>query len=278
MASLTQAYVLETYPDEVLSSSAEFSDSDTVIFDSDYNDNNNNGGSNDNDGGGNDDNGSSNNNNSGGDNDDGDHRPDTIEVEGAEESQLKEDGFQGNLVKLLPVSHRFSSSSMMTCSSSAANISSILDVCQTLPSTVQDERKSPPELLSDVRHLCMQMKACLNRISSLEAELTAMHHELSDFWTQLDNTRAKKTRSSTKIKAHFLTHSELKEAFEKEEVECQKWEQINAEREAQKARDVAECSAWINEDSVLKTFNYSLSHYKKKDDLITIASAFVRYR
>ncbi|KAG6876505.1 hypothetical protein C0992_012680 [Termitomyces sp. T32_za158] len=169
---------------------------------------------------------------------------------------------------------------MMTCLSSAANISSILDACQTLPSTVQDERKSPPELLSDVRHLRMQMKACLNRISGLEAELAAsnshctlMRRELSDFRTKLDNTRAKKTRGSTKIKACFLTHPELKEAFEKEEVERQKREQINAEREAQKARDAAERSARINEDSVLKTFDYPLSHYKKKDDLIMIASA-----
>ncbi|KNZ80964.1 hypothetical protein J132_03664, partial [Termitomyces sp. J132] len=35
----------------------------------------------------------------------------------------------------------------------------------------------------------------------------------------------------------------------------------------------AECAVWINEDSILKTFKYPLSHYKKKDDLITIASA-----
>ncbi|KAG6875193.1 hypothetical protein C0992_004834 [Termitomyces sp. T32_za158] len=200
--------------------------------------NNNNGGNdNNNDGGSN--GGDSGNNNNSGNNDNGDHRPDTIEVEGAEESQLEEDGFQG---ELLPVSHRFSSSSMMTHSSSATNISSILDACQTLPSTVQDERKSPPELLSDVRHLCMQMRACLNRILGLEAELTVsnshctlMRHELSDFRTKLDNTRAKKTWGSTKIKACFLTHPELKEAFEKEEVECQKWDQINAEKEAQKA-------------------------------------------
>ncbi|KAG6873920.1 hypothetical protein C0992_008290, partial [Termitomyces sp. T32_za158] len=65
----------------------------------------------------------------------------------------------------------------------------------------------------------------------------------------------------------------LMEAFEKEEIERQKQQQANVEKEAQKLRDAAERAAQINEDSFLKTFDHSLSHYKKKDDLITIASA-----
>ncbi|KAG6894764.1 hypothetical protein C0992_004788 [Termitomyces sp. T32_za158] len=64
-------------------------------------------------------------------------------------------------------------SEVETSSSSAANISSILDNCQTLPSIAQDQRKSSPELLSDIQYLRIQMKACQDKILGLEAELAA---------------------------------------------------------------------------------------------------------
>ncbi|KAH0587353.1 hypothetical protein H2248_006153 [Termitomyces sp. 'cryptogamus'] len=297
MASSSQVHVPETYPDKIPSSLKEFSDSDLDATDYDYEDGSEECVSSD----------------SEGDQLEGpevEGQVERSEVEGqvegsevegqvegsevegqveeseVEESQSEEDRSHGKTYpdcvdpdKLPSMPHSFSSSSMITHLSSAANISSILDSFQALPSTTQDEQKSSPELLSDVHALCIQMKAYEDKILGLEAQLAAsnahcmlVHHELGDIWTQLDNVKTKKTHGSTKIKACFLTHPELKEAFEKEEIKHWKQEQINA-KEAQKTQDVAECIAQINKDSILKTFEYPFSHYKKKDDLITIASA-----
>ncbi|KAG6886415.1 hypothetical protein C0992_004056 [Termitomyces sp. T32_za158] len=124
-------------------------------------------------------------------------------------------------------------------SSSAANVSFILDIYQYSISLAQYQQKNPSKLLSEVHSLCRQMKAYKDTIANLEAQLTASNvhctlvcHELGDVQTQLDNVKRRKTCGSTKIKAWFLTHPELKEALETEEIECKERERISAVKEA----------------------------------------------
>lgn len=90
---------------------------------------------------------------------------------------------------------------------------------------------------------------------------------------QIENLTKKKTRTSTKVKARFGTLPELKAAFQEEEVRRQEQERLNAEKEAQKTAETAARNARIATDTVLRTFDNSLSTYKRKDDLLTIAGA-----
>ena len=63
---------------------------------------------------------------------------------------------------------------------------------------------------------------------------------------------------------------ELRAAFQEEEARLEQ-ERLNAEKEAQKTAETTAQNACITTDTVLQTFDNSLSAYKCKDDLLTIA-------
>ncbi|KAG6824269.1 hypothetical protein H0H92_007398, partial [Tricholoma furcatifolium] len=109
--------------------------------------------------------------------------------------------------------------------------------------------------------------------TACEAHCTMIQAELGETLTRLQNTRQKKTRGSTKIKAWFVTHPELKEAFEKEEVERLEKERIEAEKEMQKVALANARTTRIARDSVLKTFLLPISTLKKKEDLEVLVTA-----
>ena len=98
---------------------------------------------------------------------------------------------------------------------------------------------------------------------------------MADANKQIENLTKKKTRTSTKVKACFGTLPELKAAFEEEEAQHLEQERLNAEKDAQKTAETVTRNTRIATDSVLQTFDNSLSAYKRKDDLlpVTIASA-----
>ncbi|KAG6863778.1 hypothetical protein C0991_003264 [Blastosporella zonata] len=81
-----------------------------------------------------------------------------------------------------------------------------------------------------------------------------------------------KTCGSTKIKAHFVTHPELKDAFEEEEKEHLEKERVKAEKEAQKVVDANVRNTQIACKSVLKTFELPITLYKKKEDFEILAT------
>jgi len=96
---------------------------------------------------------------------------------------------------------------------------------------------------------------------------------MADANKQIENLTKKKTCTSTKVKAHFGTLPELKAAFQEEEAQCLEQERLNAEKEAQKTAETMAQNAYIATDTILWTFDNSLSTYKCKDDLLTIAGA-----
>ncbi|KAG2074554.1 hypothetical protein BDR04DRAFT_1115439 [Suillus decipiens] len=111
------------------------------------------------------------------------------------------------------------------------------------------------------------------QLTAAEAHCTLTSHQLSMLNEQLANKTQKKHQKSKKINAHFVMHSELKEAFEVEEKECIEKERIDTGKAAQKKAENDVQLLCIEEDIKTKVFDSPLSSYKHKDDLITIAGA-----
>jgi hypothetical protein len=109
-------------------------------------------------------------------------------------------------------------------------------------------------------------------IDSANAHCTLMQRSATTALTALENTK-RKTRRSVKTGARFVTHPELKEAFEAERVVRLAKEKEAADTAAKKAVDDAARTARISQDTASKIFNQALSAYKLKDDLITVAGA-----
>ncbi|KAG1905855.1 uncharacterized protein F5891DRAFT_1182921 [Suillus fuscotomentosus] len=111
------------------------------------------------------------------------------------------------------------------------------------------------------------------RLAAAEAHCTLTSHQVSMLNEWLANKTQKKRQKLKKINARFVTHPELKEAFEAEEIERTEKEKVDAEKAAQKKAENDLRLSRIEEDIKTKVFDGSLSSYKRKDDLIIIAGA-----
>ncbi|KAG1721065.1 hypothetical protein EDB19DRAFT_2044466 [Suillus lakei] len=111
------------------------------------------------------------------------------------------------------------------------------------------------------------------RLAAAEAHCTLASHQISMLNERLVNKTQKKCQKSKKINACFVTHPELREAFEAEEIERIEKEKVDAEKAAQKKAENDVRLSCIEEDIKTKVFDGSLSSYKRKDDLVTIAGA-----
>ncbi|KIL54744.1 hypothetical protein M378DRAFT_91977 [Amanita muscaria Koide BX008] len=145
---------------------------------------------------------------------------------------------------------------------------------------IMDKRKSPEELVNEIQELRQQLRAVYDAFRMQEASTqaanahcTIVKRALTDCRTQLQNLNKTKERGSSKIKARFLTGEGLREAFEAEDAERQEREKENAEKEAQKLAEQEVRNARIAEDAVSKVFAHTLTSYKKKDELLSIAGA-----
>src|SRR5436190_572514 len=102
--------------------------------------------------------------------------------------------------------------------------------------------QSESELRTELCLLCQQNLALSHTMTMQSAELeasnahcTIVQSEITDLCTQLANWHEKKTRPSTKLKAHFVTLPELKDIFNLQEAERLEKEKRDAEKLAQKA-------------------------------------------
>ena len=117
----------------------------------------------------------------------------------------------------------------------------------------------------------LQVQDSLKRAA--DAHCTIMKQAVSDLRVQLNNMKKKANCGSTKVKARFLTLPQLKDSFEVEEVERAERQHVTADKDAQKTAEEAERKARIQEEASVKTFEFLLNLYKRKDDLHTIARA-----
>ena len=168
---------------------------------------------------------------------------------------------------------------------SSTTIATLMDIsnltyhCRTVPLEV-DKQKSPEELVNEVQELRQQLRAVYDAFQMQEASTqaanahcTIVKRALTDCRTQVQNLSKIKERGSSKIKARFLTGEGLREAFEAEDVERQEREKENAEKEAQKLAELEARNARIADDAASKVFDHTLTSYKKKDELLSIAGA-----
>ncbi|KAG6824179.1 hypothetical protein H0H92_007768 [Tricholoma furcatifolium] len=167
----------------------------------------------------------------------------------------------------------------MTWSSSAASMNSITPASKLVPREY-DAMKSWDDLFMEVRQLRGEVGALKTQLRLTKSELnganthcSVIQQELMSTLVRLENTRKKMTRGSTKIKACFVTHPELKVAFEEEEKERMEKERVDAEKEAQKVADANAWSTRIARGSVLKTFDFPITSYKKKEESEVLATA-----
>ncbi|KAG0703514.1 hypothetical protein DFH29DRAFT_998504 [Suillus ampliporus] len=111
------------------------------------------------------------------------------------------------------------------------------------------------------------------QLAAAEAHCTLAKNQISMLNEQLANKTQKKHQKSKKLNARFIMHPELKEAFEAEEIERAEKEKADAEKAVQKTVENDAQLSHIEEDIKAKVFGSSLASYKRKDNLITIASA-----
>lgn len=143
-----------------------------------------------------------------------------------------------------------------------------------------DKEKSHEDLVKEVQELRRDNQR-LNEISNIHtgemkamnAHLTILGRQMEQFRVRLDNEKKRKERGSTKIKARFMTLPENRAAFEAEEAEREKQQQVAAEKEAQKEAEAANRQRRINEAAFTQDFDQPLSSFKKKDELLSIAIA-----
>ncbi|KAF5357006.1 hypothetical protein D9756_006480 [Leucocoprinus leucothites] len=142
-----------------------------------------------------------------------------------------------------------------------------------------DEAKSHEELLSDIRKLQGTVSMLAEAVHSQEAQIhaanshcTIIKRQLELSQIRLQNTKKKKERGSTKIKARFITLPSLKAAFYAEDA-------MRAEKERQEVIRLTEKEAHdvlieqrITEESASRVFT-SLTSYKTKFDLCMLARA-----
>jgi hypothetical protein len=157
--------------------------------------------------------------------------------------------------------------------SRSTSASSTIASARTVLSRTPDWQKSFPELLSELNDLRAQVRQKDAELLAANAHCTIIQRGMADANKQIENLTKKKTRTSTKVKARFGTLPELKAAFQEEEAQRLEQERLNAEKEAQKTAETTARNARIATDTILRTFDNSLSAYKRKDDLLTIAGA-----
>ncbi|KAM6491483.1 hypothetical protein JOM56_013052 [Amanita muscaria] len=165
-----------------------------------------------------------------------------------------------------PAINTWSHSRSTSASSSITSATAVL-------SQTPDWQKLFPELLGELNDLWAQVRQKDAALLAANAHCTIIQRCMADANKQIENLTKKKTRTSTKVKACFGTLPELKAAFEEEEAQRLEQERLNAEKEAQKTAETAVRNARIATDTILRTFDNSLSAYKRKDDLLTIAGA-----
>ncbi|KAG6876477.1 hypothetical protein C0993_002774 [Termitomyces sp. T159_Od127] len=101
--------------------------------------------------------------------------------------------------------------------------------------------------------------------NAANAHCTVVPAELKVVLIHLKNTQWEKAQGSIKVKAHFVTHPDLEEALDAEEMEQLEKEQVEAKKEAQKIADINAQNICIAHNSTLKVYDLPLSSLKKKE-------------
>ncbi|KAI0729980.1 hypothetical protein C8Q72DRAFT_745963, partial [Fomitopsis betulina] len=140
-------------------------------------------------------------------------------------------------------------------------------------------RLSRDESLAELRRLREQNRALSMELQSTKAELeasnahcTLMKHENGDLRTQLENSKKRKERNTSRRMARFITNQSLRSRYEQEKAEQEAKKQEQEQRRQEKeARDTEE-AAYIAREAADRVFG-SFASYKLKRDLIILARA-----
>ena len=111
-----------------------------------------------------------------------------------------------------------------------------------------------------------------SQLEAANTHCTLAKQALSQSCLELDNVKKKQSWPSVKLQARWVTLPELKDDFEKAELEQQEKEKLEAEKQAKKKVDEDTRQSQIEQDIQGKTFD-TLSTLRRKDDYITLAGA-----
>ncbi|KAG2060027.1 hypothetical protein BDR06DRAFT_1003079 [Suillus hirtellus] len=136
------------------------------------------------------------------------------------------------------------------------------------------------ELWHELQRMYEQNGALVQTTQILTAQLNATNaHYTMAQWAlaqsrlEVENVKKKKQlRKSIKLRAHFMTHPELEEDFNKAEEEQHEKDKADAEKQAKKKAEDEVHHTQIEHDIELKTFD-ALSTLWCKDDFITLTGA-----
>jgi hypothetical protein len=110
------------------------------------------------------------------------------------------------------------------------------------------------------------------RLSS-DSHCTIVLRQLTDEKTRSENARQKSRRGSAKIKARVVIAPDLKDHFEREEIEAKEREREAKEKELAKSLEAAARDKRIVEAANSRIFSGSLSSYTRKEDLVGLTRA-----
>lgn len=147
-----------------------------------------------------------------------------------------------------------------------------------LPSVSQFSQMNEAERWTHMHRLHLENRALTMTVAAkvAEAEAANAHCTLAKYEisTLRQQQASKKGNGRTmKMASRFITHPDLKDAFEAQQKAREEKAAKDAEIAAKKKAEHESRTSRIDHDVVLKTFENSLSTYKRKDDLVTIARA-----
>jgi len=130
-----------------------------------------------------------------------------------------------------------------------------------------------------LRRLHAQAQALATTVTTQAAQLessnthcTMARYEISALREQQSSKKKGKERTM-KFSARWVSHPDMKDAFESERREKEEKAFREAEAAAKKKAENEARTSRIDHDVVLRTFESPLSAYKRKDDFVTIARA-----
>jgi hypothetical protein len=111
------------------------------------------------------------------------------------------------------------------------------------------------------------------QVDAANAHCTIAQRENQDWRVKAENERRKKTRTSTKVKARYVTAPEFKESFEAGADARKEKERLEKDKKDKKKLDEEARIARIHNSIATRTFDSPFTSYKRKEDLEALAGA-----
>lgn len=168
------------------------------------------------------------------------------------------------------------SASMITCSSAPAPSQALIRLMlhfQVMASSKEELWEHIQQIYTQNKTLTEAIAMQTVQVNTVNAHCTIAQRENQDWCVKAENKRRKKTCTSTKVKACYVTALEFKESFEVGADARKEKERLEKDKKDKKKLDEEAHIAHIHNNIMTRTFNSPFMSYKQKEDLEALTGA-----